>query len=58
MCTPRVYSLYKHRTQMQTLTRTYMTVIEDFDHMTPMNENVNRMKLTHLFSNFSIKYTY
>ena len=58
MSTPRVSSLYKHRTQMQILTRTYMIVIKDFDHMIPMNENVNRMKQTHLFSNFSIKYTY
>ena len=35
---------------MQTLTRTYMVVIEDYDHMTTKDENMNKMKLTHLFS--------
>ena len=27
-----------------------MVIIDDFDHMTTMNENVNLMKLTHLLS--------
>ena len=36
---------------MQTLTRTYMVVIEDFDLMITMDENENWMKLTHLLSN-------
>ena len=35
---------------MQTLTRTYMVVIEDTNHMTIMDENVNWMKLTNLLS--------
>ena len=39
---------------MQTLTRTYMIVIEDFDLMTIMDENLNWMKLPHLFPNFSL----
>ena len=39
---------------MQTLTRTYMVVIEDFVHTTTINENVNYMKLTHLLSKISI----
>ena len=34
-----------------------MIVIEDFDHMTTMDENINWMKLTHLFLNISIKHT-
>ena len=40
---------------MQTLTRMYMVVIEEFDHMTKMDDNVNCMKVTHLLSTcFSI----
>ena len=35
---------------MQTLTRIFMVVIEDYDHITSMDENVNQMKLTHLLS--------
>ena len=41
MSTPRASSLYKPRTQMQTLTRMYMIIIEDFDHMTTIDENAN-----------------
>ena len=33
---------------MQTLARTYMVVIKDYDHMTTMDESVNWMKLRHL----------
>jgi hypothetical protein len=48
---------------MQTLTKTYMVVIEDFDLMTTMDENMNWMKLTHLLSMFALNlrapyYTY
>ena len=39
---------------MQTLTRTYMVVIEDFDHMAIMDEKVNYTKLTCLLSVFSL----
>ena len=39
---------------MQTLTRTYMVVIEGFDHMTTMEENMNCTKLTHLLSFLSL----
>ena len=35
---------------MQTLTRTYMLVFKDYDHMTIVDETVNWMKLTHLLS--------
>ena len=40
--------------QMQALTRTYMVVIEDFDHMAIMDENLNWTKLTYLLSKFSL----
>ena len=46
--------VYKPKTQVQTLTRTYMVVVEDFDHMKTMNENVHWMKLTHLLSIFPL----
>ena len=36
------------KTQIQTPTRMDKRVIEDFYHMTTMNENMNRMELTHL----------
>ena len=39
---------------MQTLTRTYMVAIEDYDHMIKMDKNVNSMKLTHLLPMFSL----
>ena len=39
---------------MQTLTRTYMIVIEDYDRMTTMDEIVNWMKVLHLLPNFSL----
>ena len=39
---------------MQTLTRRHVVVIEDYDHMTVMNENVKRMKPTLWFSFFSL----
>jgi hypothetical protein len=32
----------------QTLTRTYMLVIKNYDHMTTMSKNMNWMKLTQL----------
>ena len=35
---------------MQTLTRTYMIVIKDYDPMTTVDEDVNWMKLTHILS--------
>ena len=38
----------KPRTQMHILTRMNKVVIEDFYHMTTMDEDVNWMKLTHL----------
>ena len=40
---------------MQTLTRTNKVVVEDFYHLTTMNESVNRMKLTHLLLTFFFK---
>ena len=33
-----------------------MIFIEDFDHMTTMDENMNWMKLTHLLSIFSLNF--
>ena len=45
---PRATSLKKRRTQMQTLTRRHIVVIEDYDILKTMNENVKHMKLTHL----------
>jgi hypothetical protein len=39
---------------MKTLARTNMLVIEDYDHMTIMDENMIWMKLTHLFSTLSL----
>ena len=40
---------------MQSLTQTNMEVnIENYDHMTTKDENVNWMKLTHLLSVFSL----
>ena len=39
-------SFCKPRTQMQTLTRMNKVVIEDYYHMTTMDENVNWMKQT------------
>ena len=52
MSAPRASNLQKPRTQMQIQTRMDMVHIEDYYHMTTMNENVNRMKLTHLLSKF------
>ena len=43
MRVPRAISLQNPRTQMQSLTRTYMVAIKDYDNMTTMNENVKRM---------------
>ena len=42
---------------MQILTRTYMVVIKDYDHMTSMKENVNWIKITHLllFTSLNLK---
>ena len=39
---------------MQTLTRTDLVAIEDYDHMTIMDENMKWMKLTHLLSVFPL----
>ena len=50
MRAPRASSLLKPRTQIQTLTRRHMVVIEDYDHMKTIIENVTWMKLTHLLS--------
>ena len=44
---------YNPKSQMQTLTRLDKVVIEDYYHMTIINENVYYMKLAHLLSNFS-----
>ena len=41
---------------MQTLTRTNMVVIKDYDHMIAKDENMNRMKLTHLLSIFPLNF--
>ena len=35
-------------------TRRHMVVVEDYDHMKTMDENVKWMKPTHLLSNFSL----
>ena len=35
---------------MQTMTRTCMVAIKDYDRITTMNENVNWVKFTHLVS--------
>ena len=43
---------------MQTLTKMDRVVIEDYYHMTTMDENVNPMKQIHLLSNFPLKYIY
>jgi len=53
---PRAFNLQKRRTQMQTLTRMNMVQIEDYYHMTTLNENVNRMKLIHLLSKNSLDF--
>jgi len=50
MSTSRASSLEKTKTQMQTLTRTYMLVINNYDHIATMDENMNWMKLTRLLS--------
>ena len=50
MSAPRALIYKIPKTQMQTLTRTHVVVIEDFDHMTTMDENVNCTKITHLLS--------
>ena len=55
MRSPRAFNLEKLRTQMQALSRMGMVVIEDYYHVTIMDENVNWMKLTHLMSVFPIK---
>jgi hypothetical protein len=39
---------------MQTLPRTNVVVIEDFDRMTTLDEDVNCTKPTHLLSMFSL----
>ena len=39
---------------MQTLIRTHMAVIEDFDHMIIMDKNVKSTKLTHMLSIVSL----
>ena len=54
MRVPITYSLKKPRTQLQTLTRRHMVVIEECDHMKTMDENVKWMKLTHLLAFFSL----
>jgi hypothetical protein len=35
---------------MKTLTRIDMVVMKDYDHMTIMDGNVNRMELTYLYN--------
>jgi hypothetical protein len=42
---------------MQTLLGMDMAVIEDYYHMTIMDENMNWMKLTYLLSNFTLNPT-
>jgi hypothetical protein len=39
---------------MQTLTKTNIVVVRDYDCTTTMNENMKWMKLTHPLSNFSL----
>jgi hypothetical protein len=41
MNAPTMFDLYKHVTQMQTLTIAHMVVVKDYDHMITMNENLN-----------------
>ena len=40
----------KHRIKIQSLRKMDNVVIEDYDHMTTMNENMNWMELTHSLS--------
>ena len=49
MSVPRASTMLKPKIQMQTLTKTYMVAIKDFDHMTTMDENVNSMKSVVIF---------
>ena len=54
MYAPRASNLYQPRTQLQTLTRTYMVIIKDHDCMTTIDKYVNWIKLTHLLSKFPL----
>jgi hypothetical protein len=57
MSCPRASNLQISRIQMQTLLGMDMAVIEDYYHMTIMDENMNWMKLTYLLSNFTLNPT-
>ena len=55
MSAPRASNLQVPRTLLQTLTRMDILVIEDYYHMTIMNENVNYMKTSTSIVKFSSK---
>ena len=44
----------EHETLMQTLTQMDKVIIEDYYHMTTMNEDMNWMEQTHPLSNVSL----
>ena len=52
MSSKSLHFVQKHKTQMQTPTRMDKVVIEDYYHMTTVNENLDWMKSTHMLSIF------